>query len=128
VSAVEVEERVGLSPDSVLIRGSKDPERPLPVQHLWAVESRDRDRPLYEQIEEVIARIAPLESALKDLRSDGRDIGYVLQVVRYLNDPDAPEQETLPLGFGFDRDVLQLLARLDVRIDIDEYDLALDDG
>lgn len=125
ISAVEVEERVGLRPDTVLVRGSKDPDRPLPIQHLWAVESQQRDRPLYDQVDEVIARIAPLEAALTELRSDGRDIGYVLQVVRYLNDADAPERETLPLGFGFHRDVVQLLARLDVRIDVDEYDGAL---
>lgn len=122
VSAAEVEERVGLRPDSVLVRGSKDPQRPLPVQHLWAIESQHRDRPLYDQIDEVIARITPVEAALTELLSDGRDIGYVLQVVRYLNDSEASEQETLPLGFGFDRDALQLLARLDVRIDVDEYD------
>jgi Domain of unknown function (DUF4279) len=127
LSAVEVEERLGLRPDSVLVRGSKDPDRPLPVQHLWAVESQERDRPLYDQIDEVLARIAPVEEALRDLLSDGRDIGCVLQVVRYLNDADAPERETLPLGFGFRREALQLLARLDVRTDVDEYDCALGD-
>jgi Domain of unknown function (DUF4279) len=122
VTALEVEERLGLRPDSVLVRGSKDPDRPLPAQHKWAVESQQRDRSLSDQIEEVLARIAPVEAALTDLLSEGRDISYELQVVRVLNDPDAPEQETLPLGFGFDLGALQLLARLDARIDVDEYD------
>ena len=125
VSAVEVEERLGLRADNVLVRGSKDPDRPLPVQHLWAVESQQRDRPLYDQIDEVIARIAPLEAALSDLLSDGRDVACVLQVVRFLNDADASERETLPLGFGFHRDALQLLGRLNARIDVDEYDRPL---
>ena len=127
VTAVEVEERLGLRPDSVLVRGSRDPDRPVPAHHKWAVESQQRDRSLYDQIEEVLARIAPVEAALTDLLSGGREISYVLQVVRLLNDPDAPEEETLPLGFGFDRDALQLLARLDASIDVDEYDGALGD-
>lgn len=122
VSAVEVEERVGLRPDRVLVRGSKDPDRPLPVQHLWAIESQRQDCSLDDQIREVLARVAPVEAALAELQSDGRDLAYVFHIVRYLNDLDAPAQETLPLGFGFDGDALRLFARLDVRIDVDEYD------
>jgi hypothetical protein len=51
ISASEVEERLGLRPDRVLVRGSKDPDHPLPVQHLWAVESQQRSRSLYDQID-----------------------------------------------------------------------------
>jgi hypothetical protein len=125
VSAVEVEERLRLRPDRALVRGSKDPVRPVPAHHVWAVESQNRRLPLDEQIDEVLARIAPVEAALREMLSDRRDLDCVLQVVRYLNDPDSPEQETQPLGFGFDQEALQLLARLRVRIDVDEYDEAL---
>jgi hypothetical protein len=127
LTAAEIEKQVGLAPDKVLVRGSKNQERPLPVQHMWAVSSQQRDRSLYDQVDEVLSRIAPIEEALTDLLPSLGDGGYVLQIVRHLNDPDAPETDTLALGFGFEPDALQLLTRLSVRIDVDEYDYSLSD-
>ncbi|HET8652371.1 MAG TPA: DUF4279 domain-containing protein [Gaiellaceae bacterium] len=127
LTAAEIEKRVGVIPDEVLVRGSKDPERPLPIQHMWAVSSQQRELSLYEQVAEVLSRIAPIEAALTDLLPRIGDGGYVLQIVRHLNDPDAPETKTLALGFGFERAHLQLLDRLSARIDVDEYDYSLGD-
>jgi hypothetical protein len=67
VPAAVVAERLRMEPDRATVRGSKDPDRPLPLQHSWAVESQHRDHRLDEQISEVIARVKPIESALIQL-------------------------------------------------------------
>ncbi len=124
-----MEDRIGLAADNTLVRGSKDPGRPLPIQHMWEIQSRRAHEPLEGQIEEVLSRIAPFEAKLTELRSEIEpDGGYVLEIVRYLNDPDAEEAETHPLGFRLEGEAMALLARLGARIEVDEYDEGLSEN
>jgi Domain of unknown function (DUF4279) len=126
VPAAEITLRLGMTPDREMVRGSKDPDRPLPLQHSWAIESRNRDRRLDEQIEEVVSRVRPLEAALTELVPRlGPDGGCKLEIVRYMNDHDSPESETRLLGFALEPETLHLLSRLGAFVDVDEYDAAL---
>lgn len=123
-----MEARIGIAPDNTMVRGSKDPNRPLPIQHMWEIESRRGGESLYDKIEEVLSRLIPVEAELAALRPEIEpDGGYVFQIVRYLNYAAAEEAETRPLGFGFELEALELLARLGARIDVDEYDSELGD-
>ena len=123
VSAQEIEERVGVAPDRVVVKGSKQAEPPIPKEHGWQLRSGRPDASLSDQIEELHARLTPIENRIVALLGElGSDAGCVLQVVRELNDPSASESGDDLLGWGLSPAAVALLARLGALIDVDEYD------
>lgn len=125
LSANKVAERVGLRADHVNVRGKKDRPGPPYTHHMWALLARRRDEPLDAQVEEVLSRVFPIEDALQALLPDlGEDGGCKLGIFRYLIPGSPPRKPGTPLGFRLDAPVLQLLARLNTVIEVDEFDHA----
>jgi hypothetical protein len=57
MSAAEIERRVGLAPDDVMVRGSRTAAPPRPVHHRWEVRCDERGLGIDAQTEQVIARL-----------------------------------------------------------------------
>lgn len=122
-SADEMAKRIGLEPDEVLVRGSKRPEPPRPAMHSWTIHASRPERPIRDQTEDVLGRIASVESAITGLIAELKgDVFPRLEIVRLFNDPDAAQTGDALLGWSLEMDHVQLLSRLGAFVDVDEYD------
>lgn len=130
VTSAEMAEALGMEPDSVLVRGSRQVAPPRPVWHIWTVRAQDGGD-LGQQVEGLVGRLRPVEAALHSLvhriTSDPEDYGLAadqrggatLSLVRYFHDEDGQAEQ---LGWHVSPAVLGFLNALDASIDVDEYD------
>lgn len=137
VTAAEITARLGVEPDEILVRGSRDAVRVVPRVHEWSVLARHTHKPVDEQVTEVVDRLAALADRI------GSMVGEIpvrarLQVVRNFDDPSGDEDEGTPaglaargleklegqhhlLGWHLDRGVLSFLEKTRAELDVDEY-------
>jgi hypothetical protein len=87
VSAASITARLGVEPDSVLVRGARCSAPPVPVCHTWAVECRQPGLAVNEQAARVLARIRRVAEPIRVLTATGA-VWAVLRVVRYFNDDE----------------------------------------
>ncbi|MBV1852040.1 DUF4279 domain-containing protein [Catellatospora tritici] len=136
VSAAEIAMRLGVEPDEVVVRGSRQTDPFVrPVCHIWMIVCREPNMTVDEQIDQVVGRLLPSADRIGELaaepgRADERPISSVLQVVRYFGDKDedstspveqeSPEQHNL-FGWHLDARVLDFLRRTHAELDVDEY-------
>ena len=137
-SAAVITEMLQTVPDASWVRGSRAVDPPRPASHKWAIECRDHDLDVGEQIRQVLARVRPIASRISQLTSDGGVVAR-LTVVRYFDDEDGqPERiDTVEmedgtqlvkmsgqhqlLGWYLDAADLELLVSLNSTLDVDEY-------
>jgi hypothetical protein len=137
-SADVITEVLQTEPDATWARGSRVVDPPRPVSHKWAMECRDQDLDIGEQIRQVLARVRPIASRISQLVGEG-DVVSRLSVVRYFDDEDGqPERiDTVEmedgtqlvklggrhqlLGWYLDAADLELLVSLKSSLDVDEY-------
>jgi hypothetical protein len=135
LSADEITRRLGVEPDEVMVMASKRETPPTPAAHHWMVKTNSG--PVDEMTAELIARIRPVASDIRDLVSSSV-VSAVIQVVRYFND-DAGDEEQFGevkvdgqllekllgqhqlLGFHLDAEVLGFLSETGIELDLDEY-------
>ncbi|GAA1616126.1 DUF4279 domain-containing protein [Catellatospora bangladeshensis] len=136
VSASEMTAWLGIEPDEVGVRGSRQTDPFVrPVCHVWKIVCREPNLTVDEQIEHILDRLLPAADRIGGLAAEpGRDhertISSVLQVVRYFGDEDedstttleqeSPEQRNL-FGWHVDARVLDFLRRTHAELDVDEY-------
>ena len=63
-SADVITEMLKTVPDASWVRGSRTVDPPRPVSHKWAIECRDHDLDVGEQIRQVLARVRPIASRI----------------------------------------------------------------
>jgi hypothetical protein len=133
LSAEEVERRLGVRPDRVLVSGAERKYPPRPAAHSWELVSTEPGLTVDEQISMLLTRLQPARAAIRDLTAT-EDVVAVLQVVRYLDDDEGelelstivrgmkklPGQHHL-LGWHLDLEVMRFLCEVGADLDIDEY-------
>ncbi|WP_027343146.1 DUF4279 domain-containing protein [Hamadaea tsunoensis] len=138
VSAAEMTARLGIEPDEVVTRGSRQTDPVVPVCHVWRVVCRKPHMTVDEQIDHVLDRLLPAADRIGALaaepgRTDEHPISSVLQVVRVFEptddgdedsttpvDQESPEQRNI-FGWHLDARVLDFLRRTHAELDVDEY-------
>lgn len=120
VPAAEMTRRLGVEPDEVLVRGSRDLERDVPRVHAWKIVRRSVET-VDEQIQHLVDRLLPIRDELVRLAA-GPEIDAVVQVVRYFNHDGAADSERAPIGWGLEPQTVSFLADVRARVDFDEYD------
>jgi Domain of unknown function (DUF4279) len=138
VSAATITAHVGMQPDSVTVRGTKQSAPPRPVCHSWAIECRHGGLTVDEQTAIVLARIRPVAEPIRALTAN-ESVSAVLQVVRYFNDEEGEDEDLGPvmtddgramqklagqhqlLGWHLNIDDLTFLASIPAALDVDEY-------
>lgn len=138
-TAAEIATHLGLEADQVMVRGSESADPPRPGRHWWQITCETPGLRLDEQIPEVLDRIAPVADRVRALVDTGNVTAH-LQIVRYFNDEDGEEEtfddpittadghvmEKIPgqhqlLGWGMEREQLELIVSMGAYIDADEY-------
>jgi hypothetical protein len=124
---------IGIDPDDAKVRGSKRANPPRPVSHSWRVGCREAGLSVNEQIDRIIARLHPVAAQIGSLAEHLEQIdphhgGSRLQIVRFYNDSDGEDTDTLRqlLGWHLDRPILDFLQLTRADLDVDEY--SYDDG
>lgn len=134
LSAEEVEQRLRISPDRVLVAGRNSTGLLRPAAHSWALVADENHLTVEEQIRRLVARLQPVSAAISELAS-AEGVATVLQVVRYFNDEtgDEPNSSALIegmerpagqhhlLGWHLDAEVIRFLAEVKADFDVDEY-------
>ena len=95
LSAADVTGRLLFEPDEFSVMGARDPLRVLPRQHHWKVMALPENRPVGEQIEEIVARLAPVADRISELVGGG-EVAATLWVVRHFDDEDGEEDAGTP--------------------------------
>lgn len=138
VSASEMTAWLGIEPDEVVMRGSRQTDPVVPVCHIWKVVCRKPHMTVDEQIDHVLDRLLPAADRIGELvagpgRVDQRPISSVLQVVRvFEHSDDEDEDSIIPIdqkspgqrnlfGWHVDARVLDFLRRTHAELDVDEY-------
>jgi hypothetical protein len=138
VTADQVTAALGLQPDQVMVRGSKDPERVIPCQHGWDLKCDEPGLKVDEQLDIVMQKMTPAIPALLALLDREPDITTHVQVVRYLETDEEDDYvppvvthngvelelaggQHLLLGFGFGVAAMAFLHRTRATVDVDEY-------
>jgi hypothetical protein len=138
--AAEITTRLGIEPDEVTIRGSRQTQPPIPVSHTWRIACRKPGLSVSEQIDQILDRLYVHADRIGELvaeldRIEGSQGSSILQVVRvfeYSNDEDedltsttdGPQRLTSQhqlLGWHLDARTLDFLQRTRAELDIDEY-------
>ena len=138
VTADAITEVLGVDPDTVSVRGSKQINPPVPVTHSWQLRSDQPGLTVDDQIEQLVHRLHPLEGRIRELVAT-TDVEAVLQIVRHFDAEDG-EQEILDavgsptgevltklagqhqlLGWHLDAQTLTFLSSIGADIDCDEY-------
>ena len=125
VSAAEIEAQLRLEPDEILVRGERQADPPVPVEHKWAIASRESLLRIGDQARSVLERVRPVEEKIRELVLSGACTA-TLQIVR-IYEP-APELDgrliANPelLGFHLTPDDVAFLARVCAAIDQDEVE------
>ncbi|WP_169815490.1 DUF4279 domain-containing protein [Nocardia yamanashiensis] len=137
VSAADLTIRLGVEPDQIEVKGSVGVRGRARGLHSWRI-SDSVDGAVDEQIERLIARLAPGRAQLTSMASDP-EIESRLQVVRYFHDPDgvhyAPAGTPIdgvrewprPLGWHLPVSVIEFLSSTATSLDVDEYDFSPDE-
>jgi ribosomal protein S18 acetylase RimI-like enzyme len=120
VPAAEITRRLGLEPDEVRVRGSRNPERDVPRAHAWKIVRRSAE-PVDDQVRHLVDRLLPVRDELVRLTADP-EIAAVMQVVRYFNHDGAAYSERAPVGWGLEPGTVAFLADVRAWLDFDEYD------
>lgn len=128
VPAAEMASLIGLAPDEIMVRGSHhNTERPVPRHHSWRIVCDDRGLQVGEQLERLVQRLRPYESAIHrlvdDLQSHEGEAGSSLRVVRYLDEEmgEADGCQHRLFGWHLSQDIMRFALDLGADIDIDEY-------
>ncbi|MDN3353086.1 DUF4279 domain-containing protein [Actinomadura sp. DC4] len=136
VPAAEMTARLGLEPDEVSVRGSRTADPPRPVSHSWKIVCADGGLTVDQQVGRIMERLRPYRDRIVALSQALAGHGAaVLEVVRYLDDPDGEDEELSPpgvalqklpgrhrlLGWTLDREVLEFLVATGAYLDVDEY-------
>jgi len=139
LTAAEIAKRLDLEPDKSAVPGSRRTDSsPVPASHSWSIHSRNQDQRLDDQISEVLARIQPVGSIVRELVRTTDTLAY-LRIVRYFNVQDGIEEnlddisgagqrvlehvggQHQMLGWYLTPNQIELLAHLGAGIDADEY-------
>lgn len=116
VSAVEMTETIGLEPDSVSVRGSRNQDWPSPRNHIWSIQDDTSERCVEDQIVAVVERLRPYHSGLKRLAAH-EDIGAQLSITRELG-AATPREE---IGWWIDEEPLAFLTSIGANLNCTEY-------
>lgn len=139
--ATVMAERLELQPDDVMIRASRNLDPPRPQHHSWKVVCNEAGLTVDEQVNRLVARLAPHTEAIASLareleaRDGSESAGAHLQVVRFFDDEEGEEEELSPpeadfqklagqhqlLGWHVDLEVLKFLLEVGAELDVDEY-------
>lgn len=124
VSAAEVTAVVGLEPDRVAVRGSRDAStsygsRPSPPNHVWSISERLPGVQIDVQVTTLLDRVRPHLDGLRAVAAQP-DVHVSLLMGRSFNDEDGQEDIE---GWALGPDVLALLASIPAGLDVDEYTL-----
>lgn len=140
VPAAEITARLGIEPDEIVVRGSRNADPARPARHRWKVACRKPGLTVDDQIARIVdrlfehaGRIGELAVELED--TDGGPSASVLQVVRVFEHPHGEEEDLtspfeglqkLPgqhqlLGWHLDVRVLEFLRLTRAELDVDEY-------
>lgn len=138
VSAAEMTTRLGIEPDEVVVRGSRQTDPAVPVSHAWKVVCRKPHMTVDEQIDHVLDRLVVEADRIGELaaeldridQSPGSSVLQVVRVFEHSDDQDEdpptpidferPDQRKL-LGWHIDARMLDFLQRTHAELDIDEY-------
>jgi len=140
VTAAEITARLGIEPDEVVVRGSRQMEPPLPAAHRWRISCRRPHLSVDQQIGAIVDRLFVHAGRIGELVAeldhiDGGPGGSVLQVVRVFEHP-AGEAEDLTgpaenlhklpgqhqlLGWHLDTRTTEFLGLTRAELDVDEY-------
>ncbi|MCX5067776.1 DUF4279 domain-containing protein [Micromonospora lupini] len=140
VPAAEITARLGIEPDEVVVRGSRQVDPARPATHRWKIACRKPGLGVDEQIAQIVDRLFTHAGRIGELaaeldRVDEASGASVLQVVRVFEHPDGEEEDLagpvdgmqkLPgqhqlLGWHLDARVLEFLRRTRAELDVDEY-------
>ncbi|MEV1018147.1 DUF4279 domain-containing protein [Micromonospora sp. NPDC049801] len=140
VSAAEITSRLGIKPDEVLVRGSRQADPVRPTAHRWKIVCRKPGLTVDEQLAEIVDRLFDHAERIGELaaeldRVDDVPGASVLQVVRVFEHPDGEEENlTSPvdgmqklagqhqlLGWHLNAQVLEFLRLTRAELDVDEY-------
>ena len=117
VTASEITELLGVTPDRVGVRGSRRAQpKPVPIEHSWELRYEPH-APIDEQASDVLRRIESAAALVRTLTSRD-DVCAGLMMVRYFDDEDG--------GYGamswrLAPAQIALLADMGASIDADEY-------
>lgn len=118
VTAEQITSQVGMEPDSITVRGSRQTEpRALPIEHSWMVKCGRHAR-IDEQVSEVLDRVRPAAQAIRVLTAR-EDVDAGLMMVRYFDDPDEGGYDAM--GWMLEPAQIVLLADMGAQIQADEY-------
>lgn len=150
LTADAIAARIGLSPDKVTVRGSRNANPAMPRFHIWTVACRDRGLRIDEQISRLIKRLDPFAAKIGELanelrQAEGEESGAGLSIIRKYNDAggeeEAFEERTVVMdgvsrnleklggqhqlfGWHIDKQVMDFLRRTYAELDVDEYDFS----
>lgn len=150
LTADAIAARIGLSPDKVTVRGSRNTNPAMPKYHIWTVACRDRGLRIDDQISRLIKRLDPFAAEIGELanelrQAEGEGSGAGLSIIRKYNDAaeeeEAFEERTVVIdgvsrnleklggqhqlfGWHIDKEIMGFLRRTDSELDVDEYDLS----
>lgn len=138
--AVEITARLGIEPDEVTVRGSRQAEPPHPAAHKWRVVCREPGRTVDEQLRLVVDRLYEHAGRIGELAAELRTLDdwpavSTLQVVRIFGHPGGEEEELPPpaggltklagqhqlLGWHVDERTVEFLRATRAELDVDEY-------
>lgn len=139
-AAPHITGRLGIEPDEIQVRGSRCVVPVRPRYHAWKIVCRDRGLRIDEQIDRIVARLAPhadqIAALVAEIEGPAERSTASLQLVRYLDDDGGEEEENLSpqdgglvkipgqhqlLGWHLDRRTLAFLSRIGADLDADEY-------
>ncbi|MFD8558339.1 DUF4279 domain-containing protein [Streptosporangium canum] len=132
MSAAVMTARLGIEPDEIKVRASRKTDPPRPVCHSWKVNAPEQDLGVDDMILTLIDHLEPHAEAIgalaKELDRNEPGRTAVLQVVRYFHDAEdgilplpEPPVSHRPLGWHFDRRVLNFLQVTCAELSVDEY-------
>jgi hypothetical protein len=67
VAASEVTARLGIEPDGFMIRGSRQPNPPIPTGHQWSVNCDEPDLRVDAQVAKLVDRLEPAAARIAEL-------------------------------------------------------------
>ncbi|HEX5542135.1 MAG TPA: DUF4279 domain-containing protein [Micromonospora sp.] len=141
VAAAEITARLGIEPDEVVVRGSRQAVPVRPARHWWRVVCRKPGLTVDDQIAQIVDRLFDHAERIGELAveldriEEGPGGGSVLQVVRVFEHPEGEEEDLtspvegwqkLPgqhqlLGWHLDTRALEFLRLTRAELDVDEY-------
>lgn len=134
LTAEKIAERVGLEPDTTMVRASRTEDPARPVRHKWELGSYEPGLDLSEHVSRVLTRMEPARDAIRGLVDEG-EVQAWLQLVRTFFADDGEEEmidktheglvklsgQHQLLGWHLHRNVLTFLHDVGADIDADEY-------